>query len=733
MKILTLLFFSSVSYGALTPLSLDKELKAVKAINAFDVPAKTNLNSFSALTRVKIHEVRRNFNLCHEEGLKSLGGSEVKEWLALTILNCALQDTEKGALQKVVKALRAQKMGMGPWKNAWGEAWSVAHSKLYDDTDNIKDKRAILDSWLEFWDFLSKENQGRWYEAKGTVSLKLKRNDEALFFFKQSNDLFPQKSVQDQMQTLGKKDSPAPAISPLIPLFYKPEQERDDEIQSYIDKGDIIKAQKLMVEVLRDFPQGKNSKKYKERVIDIYVTQSGEVQEKALKNLLQADSIRMADWAQLLHRRLDYKASLALAEEALPALRTSPQATSLLWIAGRSAHSLGRYDDAIKYFNELIQKHSGTDEALEAQFRLGLIQYRLQNYLVAASIMERVRAFGKDKFELNSWYWQVRSLEKTGDPRAAVERDELIERFPLSYYGLRLRAEKQNGLISFDSKIDMPREPTTIYLLPNQLAAWKRFKTLVQNGWILEAQQEISILPLPVSVSGQWQWIQLLSKTGQYQAASILLNKLVESEGELRHPFFMNSVFPKDYSQWIEVEAKKYSLDPDLVRSLIRQESAFSLKAMSTSNALGLMQMIPPTAEEISRRLKMKVQIPADMYRPEVNIPMGTFYISDMLGQFSQNVPMALAAYNAGPHRLRAWLELRPEVYSLKENHSSQPVDELWFDELPWSETSFYVKAILRNILVYRLIDKSPVVFKPIFWSELTSKKTDTAGSPIVK
>jgi soluble lytic murein transglycosylase len=255
----------------------------------------------------------------------------------------------------------------------------------------------------------------------------------------------------------------------------------------------------------------------------------------------------------------------------------------------------------------------------------------------------------------------------------------------------------------------------------------------VQNGWILEAQQELSMIPQPVSVSGQWKWVQLLSKTGQHHAASLLLNRLLENETDLRHPTYMNTIFPKDYSQWIESESKKYSLDPDLIRGLIRQESAFSLRAVSTSNALGLMQMIPPTAEEVSRRLKLKVQIPQDMYRPEVNIPMGTFYISDMLGQFSQNVPMALGAYNAGPHRLRAWLELRPDVYALKENHSSQPIDEIWFDELPWSETSFYIKAILRNILVYRLIDKSPVVFKPIFWSDLTLKKTDTAGSPIVK
>ena len=148
---------------------------------------------------------------------------------------------------------------------------------------------------------------------------------------------------------------------------------------------------------------------------------------------------------------------------------------------------------------------------------------------------------------------------------------------------------------------------------------------------------------------------------------------------------------------------------------------------------MGLMQMIPPTADEIAHKLKMKVQIPDDMYRPEVNVPMGTFYVSEMLRQFSQNVPMALAAYNAGPVRLKSWLELRPEIAALRENHSSEPIDELWFDELPWTETSFYVKAILRNVLIYQSIDKGPVTLKPVFWSDLSTKSAPTPASMIVK
>lgn len=736
--IIFLILGSQVAVAALTPMDLTKELKGLKTLNAFDVPSKKSVDGFSTLAQVKVYEVRKNYNLCREAGLKVLNKSEVKEWLALTVLQCGLADSSKKTnLSQLVKTLKAIKIEDGPWRSSWGEAWGQAHLRLTETAATDKERQNILNSWLHFWDFLSKENQGRWFEAKGMLNLRAKKSEEAAFFFKQAQDLYPQRHVQEHLDSILKKNTNEGPIVVATPASLQREQEQDDRIQKLLSEGQPLAAQQQMVLYLREFPQGKNAKRYKDRAFEIYLSQpvGASSQDEALKNLLEGDGLRIHEWALVLHRRLDYRGTLALCEAALPKLRETSFATSLLWMAGRSAHFLGKYQQASQYFDELIQKHSGTEESLEAQFRLGLIQYRLEGYPVAAALMERLRAFGKDKYELNAWYWQIRSLEKNGDlAKAQEERERLIERFPFSYYGLRLRAEKNNGLIQFSDKpAEVPTTAGLIYLLPHQSAAWKRFKVLIQNGWIIEAQQELSLLPQPVTAGGQWKWVQILSKSAQHQAAIMMLNRLTESEQSVRHPVYMNFVFPKDYSQWIEAEAKKYNLDPDLIRSLIRQESAFTLRAVSTSNALGLMQMIPPTAEEVSRKLKLRIQIPQDMYRPEVNIPMGTFYISDMLDQFSKNVPMALAAYNAGPHRLKQWMELRQNVTALRDNHSSSPLDEIWFDELPWTETSFYIKAILRNIIMYRLVDKGPVPFKPVFWSDLVLKKADAAASPIVK
>jgi len=185
---------------------------------------------------------------------------------------------------------------------------------------------------------------------------------------------------------------------------------------------------------------------------------------------------------------------------------------------------------------------------------------------------------------------------------------------------------------------------------------------------------------------------------------------------------------PQIYKDLIQEQAIRQKLSPYLVRSLIRQESAFGPRATSTSNAYGLMQLIGPTAQEVATELGLRgISIPEDVFMPENNIQMGTYYIAKMIKQFAGHVPLGLAAYNAGPHRLKLFVEARKEVSDQMQKYSSDPLDEMWFDELPWYETSFYVKAILRNAILYQLAEKASakdpdqrrVQFGSVLWANL--------------
>ena len=724
------------SISTAAEIDLDKELKSFKSLNAFDGPLNKKL--LKPLATVKVYQAERQFSECYKAGLNLLGASEIKEWLSTTILQCLQEVPESKKksvdLKKAVEVINALKLEQGPWKAAFGEAWTLSLVALYDEATTTLAKEKILQIWAQHWDLLSKEQQSAWMDTKADFLIDQKKSAEAAFYLKQSQDLVPSKNLNDKiLNLLGLKANVMTKLTSSNDLSQEPKM--DEQIQKLLSTNQVLSSQALMIEYLKQFPQGKQSKKYKDKALDIYFSLTKEKQEEALKNLLSADPQRWLEWSQTLHRKGDFKAALAMTEKALAFFEASPSAATLLWIKGRSAQFIGQDEKALQAFDQLNLKHSASDEALEAQFREGLIYFRKSQFEKAITFFDQVKNSNRDRFQLNAWYWLVRCLQKQNDAKAEIEREALIARYPFSYYGLRLRAEKQEGLISFPEVTPetAATEKSKIPLLPHQQQIWKRFKILAENGWVLEAQQEISGLPQPVTSVGLWKWIQLLAKAQQPPSVILLTNRLIEQDASFRNPKFISLSYPQSYATWIEPEAKKYSMDPFLIRSLVRQESAFSLRAISTSNAMGLMQMIPPTADEIAHKLKMKVQIPDDMYRPEVNVPMGTFYVSEMLRQFSQNVPMALAAYNAGPVRLKSWLELRPEIAALRENHSSEPIDELWFDELPWTETSFYVKAILRNVLIYQSIDKGPVTLKPVFWSDLSTKSAPTPASMIVK
>lgn len=147
-------------------------------------------------------------------------------------------------------------------------------------------------------------------------------------------------------------------------------------------------------------------------------------------------------------------------------------------------------------------------------------------------------------------------------------------------------------------------------------------------------------------------------------------------------------LFPVRYWSLIIKSGREHGLDPILIKSLIRQESGFDHRARSVQNARGLMQLIPSTA------IKLGVSSLSVLFDPEVNIEVGSRYFSQLLREF-QNVELALAAYNAGPERVKTWIQRYP----------TQNV-ELFVELIPYRETREYVRLIRRNQFVYEHVMK---------------------------
>jgi soluble lytic murein transglycosylase len=148
--------------------------------------------------------------------------------------------------------------------------------------------------------------------------------------------------------------------------------------------------------------------------------------------------------------------------------------------------------------------------------------------------------------------------------------------------------------------------------------------------------------------------------------------------------------FPMPYRPTLEREAGKRNLHSSWVFAITRQESAFMADAKSHVGASGLMQLMPATAKETAQRYGIALSSPNQVLNPQVNIQLGTAYLSQVYNQFKGNRVLASAAYNAGPGNVRKWLRGAEHL----------PFD-VWVETIPFDETRQYVQNVLSYSVIY--------------------------------
>jgi len=134
-------------------------------------------------------------------------------------------------------------------------------------------------------------------------------------------------------------------------------------------------------------------------------------------------------------------------------------------------------------------------------------------------------------------------------------------------------------------------------------------------------------------------------------------------------------------------------LEPSLVLAVIMAESSFNEHAESRAGAQGLMQLMPPTAADMATRMGMHDFEPEHVWKPEINIALGTFYLNWLKNRYDGNINLALAAYNAGLGRVDGWL-VNPEISG----------DGVNLDNIPFPETYNYLQRIQQFQQVYRVL-----------------------------
>jgi soluble lytic murein transglycosylase len=136
--------------------------------------------------------------------------------------------------------------------------------------------------------------------------------------------------------------------------------------------------------------------------------------------------------------------------------------------------------------------------------------------------------------------------------------------------------------------------------------------------------------------------------------------------------------------------------EPAFVLGLIRQESAFNPQAASGAGAMGLMQLMPSTAQQMAKELKIAKFKPSRLTDPRLNVEIGRAYLDKLVDRFDGSYLLATAAYNAGPSRVRDWIS----AYGDPRDADTDVVD--WVESLPFDETRNYIQRVMENLQVYR-------------------------------
>lgn len=676
--------------------------------------------------------------------------SSIRGWILRTWMKCALSaDRADKKMALLPAALRAYDnnaaLKLGMWadetktQSVQGKVWLLesfmkGNAKLGDQylgTLMMDLGPRDVDLSARAWALLGDQAQVRHDLAGAETALV-----QSLKF---SDSTVTQEKLRTVRLALNRPEAPKPVVNATTEEAPSEVEVRfANRFKASKDKNDPLLRLEDLLAYLKELPNGSKSKWAAQSCLEIHQTLLSRVFEssnkdrwrlvldRAIGQMKEADPERLVEWVPIIYRRGDYSGAFRLSEEIVSEFAKTASGDNVLWYAARSAQLTGNYKKADKYFTQFFERHGGSELSHDADFQWAMTLIRLGDFASSVARFEKLlRSSAADKFELSARYWMIRALQAQKSPRGEEEIKIVTQKFPASYYGIRLKAESSNNEFAWPFTNDKLKSlKSSIYLSPRQKVAWDRLVVLRAHAWTNEALMETDDLPLPDDPVLKVLWAQELARAEAYPKVIRLLNEVSELAPEMRSLDVLSLGLPINYKTEISDEAKKQKLSPILVRSLIRQESAFNPRAVSRSNALGLMQLIPPTAKEVADALKISpLDLPEDAFRVGTNIQMGSAYLARMIRNFSGSVPLGLAAYNAGPRRMEAFLDARRDMREQLKTASSDPLTEVWFDEMPWAETSFYVKAILRNTLLYKTLEQKKITLSGVLWADLVDPK----------
>lgn len=552
-------------------------------------------------------------------------------------------------------------------------------------------KEKALIEGKKLWDRAPHSLQYYLSYCLGRLTRDLAMQDESFAWFQKMSDLAPNKRLRlNALQQLVRSDRADEDAAALL-LMESPSDEKALAICSAVPKGRNAKVEYALglyfqinrkhAEAISRFELASNDIAFKEAAryhcalsmfrsgkpdaafsLWSHIAEEGsEFPQRALQRIIAMASEENKSEILLLSRKIADK------RKDLPELA----ADALLGIA-----RLAEKEEANAAESELIERYPSSNQHATARWEKGWRAWRNRDYRTAA--FEWSKGYSKEikNVELASrlLYWRGKALDRMGEKRETIERieSELLSRYPGEYYAF---------LVSSDGGIVNGPVPDR-YIKRSVLEDW---------GFITYARLETTrTYSENASPSSLYTGVRLALWENDFASAvrDFSLLQQVMTKDESVSSELLKRAYPRAFEPDVLFASRKTGIESSILWGIMRRESQYEPYITGTSGEYGLMQLMPGTANEEIQKLRLP---PGSHKTISGNILIGANYLAGLLSRFKE-LPKALAAYNAGGAPARRW-----------DREPAQDMAE-WVENIGYPQTRSYVKAVLKNIAMYRIL-----------------------------
>jgi len=375
---------------------------------------------------------------------------------------------------------------------------------------------------------------------------------------------------------------------------------------------------------------------------------------------------------------------------------------NFLWDLGRRLEKRGKLDRAAAVFFDLERVYPREAYASESRFRAVYCIYKMGLLDSAAALFsEFTSRYPDDKYSNASIYWAGKAYEDAErTDSSTLYYSKAVERDPMSIHAILAEEKLKNknstlpyNLDSFIDSIDAEVKGTDEDPLPI-----KRGMLLLQSGFNDIAVEEFDLAAKWArrKIERLFRLAKLYEKAGYYTKAyraSMEISYRIPPRLRTAIPIEIYKMFfPRYFGESIDIESKKLGIDPLFVQSVMRQESKFDHTIVSRAGAIGLLQMMPATANATAKNANLRFDVDS-LSHPFYNIKLSTYHLSELLDKYNGSMEWCLAAYNAGSNAALRW-----------QSETEGMSYDMTLEEIAYGETRQYVKLCMRNYRLYKKI-----------------------------